>query len=225
MRFLGTLLTCLAANAPFNYGPLGHLKVSKQLWQDVAKPGRIVIDATCGNGHDSLELARLSLTPISGKLYCMDLQEEAITNTRSRLEKHLSADLVSRVDFIQGCHSVFPSSILSETVSLICYNLGYLPGLSTQSSSNSETQQVITTTDTTLKSLSAALPLLKQGGMLTVTAYPGHDGGEVEVKAVQDFLSSLSPDDWRVYSHAPLNRPKSPILYAAFRIDKRWNKD
>jgi hypothetical protein len=40
----------------------------------VVKPGDVVVDATCGNGADSLALAHLALTDQSGKLYCIDIQ-------------------------------------------------------------------------------------------------------------------------------------------------------
>lgn len=40
----------------------------------VVKPGDVVIDATCGNGADSMALAQLALTDQSGRLYCIDIQ-------------------------------------------------------------------------------------------------------------------------------------------------------
>lgn len=39
---------------------------SKFLWRSHVRPGDLVLDATCGNGGDSLELARLALTPAAG---------------------------------------------------------------------------------------------------------------------------------------------------------------
>lgn len=35
-----------------------HLGLSHLLWRQFIKPGDVVVDATCGNGHDSLALAK-----------------------------------------------------------------------------------------------------------------------------------------------------------------------
>ena len=51
----------------------------------VVSPGDAVVDATAGNGHDTVFLARL-VGP-SGQVHAFDVQEEAIRATRERLEK------------------------------------------------------------------------------------------------------------------------------------------
>lgn len=228
MRFLSSILSsfCLSPAAigssiattkvPWNYGPVGHLKVAKATWNEVLRPGDIAIDATCGNGHDSLSMAHLCLTPTSGNLHCIDIQPEAIESTQRKLRAALTMELEQRVCYHIKSHETFPDSIPLGSVSLICYNLGYLPGKSRENSRNT----IITKTETTIKSIRSAINLLKAGGMLSITAYPGHEGGEEESKEVSHFLSTLSPLDWRVYAHSPLNRPMSPILYLAYRIDK-----
>ena len=213
----------------YNYGPLGHLKQSHELWTSHVKPGDIVVDATCGNGHDSMFLAKLALTPHSGKLYSIDIQEQAIETAKHNIAKdeHLKRYLLdNRIQLVCGSHETFPIEMFPETVSLICYNLGYLPGK--KRTNSPETTQTfewneITNQRTTLTSLKCAVPLLKEGGLLSVVAYPGHAGGEEEMQCVQEFLSALDPSDWRVYASVPLNRPKSPTLFNAFRIDKGSN--
>ena len=51
----------------------------------VVLPGDTVVDATAGNGHDTVFLARLAGP--SGQVHAFDVQEEAIRATRERLEK------------------------------------------------------------------------------------------------------------------------------------------
>ena len=51
----------------------------------VVFPGDAVVDATAGNGHDTVFLARLAGP--SGQVHAFDVQEEAIRATRERLEK------------------------------------------------------------------------------------------------------------------------------------------
>lgn len=47
------------------------------------RPGDIVIDATCGNGHDTLRLARMG----AGMVFAFDVQPEAVAATRALLHK------------------------------------------------------------------------------------------------------------------------------------------
>ncbi len=198
-------------NVPWEYGPAGHLNVAKLMWSKVLKVGDTAIDATCGNGHDSLNIAKLCLSPHSGVLHCIDIQSVAVENTKRKLSTELPSDLEQRVHYHICSHEDFPSSILRDSVSLICYNLGYLPG---------KKYGIISQTKSTVASLNVATTLIKPLGLLCVTAYPGHQGGAEENQAVSKFLSNLDPQIWRVNVHAPLNRPLSPILYLAYKIGK-----
>lgn len=228
-RSLGFLVLflnqCLTTKVPHYYGPLGHLTASRELWGKLIKPQDIVIDATCGNGHDSAFLA-----PLCGELYCMDIQEEAVRNTRHRLSQlsGLEGRLSKNIHVINRSHEVFPESIRPSTVALICYNLGYLPGIRVQESETIGSKAPvkmptgpITNAKSTLTSLSNAIPLIREGGMLSVTAYPGHEGGAEETESVRDFMAALDDQVWRVYGNIPLNRPRAPVLFNAFKIDKR----
>ena len=51
------------------------------LVQGYVSEGDVVVDATCGNGYDTLRLAQLS----PAKLYAFDIQQEAVDATRKRL--------------------------------------------------------------------------------------------------------------------------------------------
>jgi hypothetical protein len=174
-------------------------------------PGDTVIDATCGNGRDSVALATQALTDNSGSLFCIDIQQAAISATRSTLERNLRESQMQRVQFVHGSHKTFPDSILPGTVAAIVYNLGYLPG---------GDKSIITTATDTTESLEKALPLIKQNGLLCVTCYRGHKGGEEETAAVlallKDRLAS-SHHQWSYFQHIPVNRPTSPILLTAYK--------
>ena len=63
------------------------IKTAHRYWKEWIIPGDIVIDATCGNGNDTLFLANCALTSTSGTVYAIDIQSEAIANTRARIEK------------------------------------------------------------------------------------------------------------------------------------------
>lgn len=186
----------------------GHLPLAHTLWSQVIKKGDTVVDATCGNGVDSVVLSRLALSSDSGFLYCLDIQDIALKQTKKNLDGEYGCKFVDeRVGLILGNHRKFPDQIKPESVAAIVYNLGYLPGTSTQG-----VDRIMTTLESTIESFERALPLLKTGGILTATAYRGHSGGLLETEACLDFFSKLSQVKWRVFSHTPLNTLRGPIL-------------
>jgi hypothetical protein len=202
----------------FGKAASGHLPLAQTIWSQIIQSGDIVIDATCGNGLDSLNLAKLCINPgTAGKLFCIDIQPLAINATKSRLSENLvNFDSYSNhIEFCCQSHEYFPEEILPNSVTLINYNLGYLPR------GNRENfivgQGTITSAPTTLMSLNGALSLLKTGGVITVTSYRGHPGGNEEYLEVDKFCRNLDPKIWRVYSHEPLNRPLSPVLFSIFK--------
>jgi hypothetical protein len=180
-----------------------HIKLAHHYWKTHLKPGDIAIDATCGNGQDSLYIAKHVLTENSGALYLFDIQQIALDQTRLRLSSELNAMQISRVHFCHLNHSEFCQTIKPETVSLIAYNLGYLPG---------GEKSITTLTETTLMSLNNALSLIKPGGLISVTCYPGHAEGLKEEEAILNWSSQCNPSLWSCCLHKWINKPKSPSL-------------
>jgi SAM-dependent methyltransferase len=175
-----------------------HLKVAKEYWKAHLLPGDTAIDATCGNGHDTLFLAELGLSA----LFALDIQPAAIEKTRRCLEGRLDAEALKRVFLHLGSHEDLGKLLLPLPPRLIVYNLGYLPG---------GDKAVTTTTESTLKSVSSALSILGEKGALSITCYPGHAEGEKEEAALFSWASGLS-NDWEVHAHRWINRPRSPSL-------------
>lgn len=199
---------------------LNHLKILKSLWQNILnEKGKdrdvIAIDATCGNGNDSLYLAKELLTETSGMLWCIDIQETAIINTREKMMANLSPSITDkRIHYVHDSHENFPKEIIPDTVLFINYNLGYLPGVPR----TDEEALVTTTTYITTKSIRSALLLLKRGGLLSVIAYPKNEGGGEEMEAVSTIFTELDSLEWRVYNYHSLNKPLSPSLFVVYRI-------
>ncbi|MDX8430554.1 MAG: class I SAM-dependent methyltransferase [Candidatus Algichlamydia australiensis] len=169
-----------------------HIDLAHDFWKKVLQPGDIAIDATCGNGNDSLFLAQL-IAP-TGQLHCIDLQKEAIENTRSKLKFFLS-----NTHFYHGSHIVLPP----VSPKIIVYNLGYLPG---------SDKSVTTMTASTLASIENALQIIRPGGLISITCYPGHSEGAVEEKSISNFVSSISKNKYTSTSIEWKNRLKSPSL-------------
>jgi len=142
------------------------LHLAHELVSAVVTPLCIAIDATCGNGHDTVFLAGLA-----GHVYAFDVQQQAIESTRNRL---VQANLQHRVTLINDGHQNI-AKYVRQPIRAAMFNLGFLPG---------SDKSVITTPDTTVEALDACLDLLEGGGLITVMVYPRHDGGSVERDAV-----------------------------------------
>ncbi len=149
----------------------------------VLSPGAVAVDATVGNGHDTLFLAR-RVAP-NGQVAGFDIQHHALQATRTRLEQAGLADLVR----LHPCgHQFMLERVPADwagRVSALMFNLGYLPG---------SDRQVTTTPGTTLSALDQALTLVRHGGLISLLVYRGHPGAQAEVEAVFAWLNRLGQD-------------------------------
>lgn len=167
--------------------------------------GEVVIDATAGTGADTLALARM--VGNKGKVYSFDIQQEALNRTRERLAEASIPE--QRVELLLASHDQMKESLPGEhhgRISAVLFNLGYLPG---------GNPEVITMPDSTIRALDQAFSLLKPGGLLCVTAYPGHPGGETEAAKVDAWFSHLNPRAGQAISYRMLNRRSAPYVLAA----------
>ncbi len=172
--------------------------------KNLLTPGCSAIDATCGNGQDTLKLCRLCLTEGGEEtIFAIDLQKEAIERTKQLLQGQLTTSQLRRVRFIHASHERFPLEAKQLPISLIIYNLGYLPG-----SDRSLTTQVATT----LTSLEEAIKLVRTGGSILISCYPGHEEGLREEAALLKFTASLSPRSWLVSHQRWPNREACPSV-------------
>lgn len=182
-----------------------HDYLSRQL-----RPGDRALDATAGNGHDSLYMAQL--VGLQGHLIAIDIQQAAIDRTRMRLQ---AAHCCAQTELLVADHSQALQSLRSQyaqALSAIIFNLGYLPG---------SDQRIQTHAQSTLDALNAAGVLLKPDGLLLVTAYRGHDGGQTEASRVADWMQQIQSQAWTVNRHEPLTTGTRipPILWIARKID------
>lgn len=136
----------------------------------VVKPGDLVVDATAGNGHDTLFLA--GLVGESGRVLAFDVQEAAILSTRKRVDE---AGLGECVELRHESHGKLLERVGRDAASAVMFNLGYLPG---------GDHALITEVGETCKSVVQALFSMKPGGVMTVVCYTGHPGGQEEADAV-----------------------------------------
>jgi precorrin-6B methylase 2 len=168
------------------------------LMADRLKKGDAAVDATAGNGHDTLFLSRL--VGDAGHIWAFDLQEAAVTETKRRL----SDAGISNAHIIHAGHETMQAHLPAEwqgRLNAIMFNLGYLPG---------SDKSIITQTETTLQALAISLEMLAPSGLLTVAVYPGHDGGSDEQRAITEWASALPSRAFEVQLFRPINRQANP---------------
>ncbi|BCX89615.1 hypothetical protein MIN45_P1988 [Methylomarinovum tepidoasis] len=170
-------------------------------------PGDTAIDATAGNGHDTLFLARR--VGENGRVLAFDVQPRALRQARERLRQ---AGLTARVTWHCLGHEHMDQTVPEDwrpRLRAVMFNLGYLPR---------GDKRLITTAATTTAALEKALALLAPGGRISLIAYTGHPGGRQECEAVRDWLYRQPADllSWRTV--IPQGRRRPPWL---FLIDKR----
>ena len=162
----------------------------------------ISIDATMGNGHDTLFLAKHSL-----KVYAFDIQEKAITATRTRLEKN---NCIDNVSLIHAGHETMAQHIIpGEKADVILFNLGYLPHADLG---------IITQKESTLTALNSAINLLSAKGIISIIAYPGHCGGQAELQAIKHWYKQLDSSLFAItIIHSMHEQINSPRLFTIQR--------
>jgi len=164
-----------------------------QLLQNCLSFDDIVIDATCGNGNDTLFLA-----PLVNHVYAFDIQELAINNTYEKI----SSLGFTNVSLHQTSHENL-DLVVQCPVKAVIYNLGYLP----------HSDKTITTNEhSTINSLQKALTLLSPQGLIIIALYIGHPGGKEESIALEDFTSQLDSKQYHVLKYQFTNKIDAPFL-------------
>lgn len=199
--------------------------LAHSLWSYILRPGvDSAIDATCGNGNDSLAMAKLlfsdpTIAESHSELVAVDVHEEAIENTRCMLSTFLdSSAMDGRVRLCRQSHAPLPLPRITNSIGLVAYNLGYFR------SAKNPAKDVQTETESTLLSLNDAVRAIRVGGLISVITYPMSNSEEAA--AVKDFLRGLpgaslkskqpSGALWRVYEHRGVET--APILWTATRL-------
>lgn len=182
------------------------LRFSHELLKKSIVPGDYVIDATVGNGNDTVMLART--VGEMGKVYGFDIQKKAIESTK---EKLLLTGLLSQTVLIHDGHENINHYVEnSQQISAAVFNLGYLP---------KGNKSIVTKPETTISAIDQCLNRLRKGGLISIMVYHGHEGGQEEKEAVDRFVTNLSQDDYQVLEYKFINQKNNPpFLYV---IEKR----
>ncbi len=179
-------------------GLRGAVALAHHFLKSVVRNGDRVVDATCGNGSDTLLLAQL--VGRDGRVWAFDVQEQALAKSRSLLAE---AGCLEQVELLAAGHECL-ADFVAEPLKAVVFNLGYLPG---------GEKGIITRPQQTIAALNQALGFLLPGGIITVCIYTGHPGGAEEGETVAKWGAALSARHFNVWTSRQANRsPTAPYL-------------
>lgn len=156
--------------------------------------GDTVVDATVGNGHDTLVLSEL--VGAGGKVYGFDIQPLALMRASEFL---IQNNAPSEIELVYNGHEEMDKHI-SEPVAAVVFNLGYLP---------SGEKQITTRAETTLTALGKAVDMIKPDGIVTIVIYPGHEEGKREQDLIVQWGKSLDRSIYHCAHISMINQPEN----------------
>lgn len=177
----------------FNYK-----EIVDQVLEELNFKKAVCVDATCGNGHDSLNI--MKRMDDDGFLYCIDIQEIAIERT----DKLLHESGFNNFKVIKKSHDEVADDI-EGSIRLAIFNLGYLPG---------SDKKIVTNYKTTIRAIDVFLNKLDKDGVIIVVSYLGHEGSKEERENLDKYLKNLSQKDYLVEKRQFYNQINNPpIVY------------
>ena len=155
---------------------LSILNKVKQIIEENIKEKDIVVDATIGNGNDTLFLTNIVN---KGHVFGFDIQENAIKNTNKLLNDYNNYTLFN------DTHSNIDKYLkeYNNKISLVLYNLGYLP---------SGDKSITTNYISTINSIKKSIQLLNNKGRILIVVYPGHEAGLKESIELNKYISTIN---------------------------------
>ncbi|PLT29250.1 class I SAM-dependent methyltransferase [Peribacillus deserti] len=184
------------------------LPFARRLLQYAVTEGDIAVDATLGNGHDTVFLA--SLTGETGHVYGFDIQENALNNSRQRIEANNLSKSVTL--FLKG-HEEIQACIPEDQAGKIkgaIFNLGYLPG---------GDKSIVTSAETTIRAIKQLLDWMAPEGIIVLVIYHGHPEGKIERDALLSYISTIPQEEAHVLQYGFINQVNDPPFIIA--IEKR----
>lgn len=166
------------------------IQLSHEFLKEILNKDSLFVDATMGNGNDTVYFA-----PLVKELIAFDIQEAAIEATRKKLE----ASQLNNVQLILDGHEHV--DLYTDKIDAAIFNLGYLP---------SANKDLVTKPETTILAVEKIIERLVVGGRIAIMVYYGHTGGQEERKALIDYLSGLDQKEMTVMIYQSINQVNNP---------------
>lgn len=173
------------------------LHISHEMVSKVVQAGDMVVDATMGNGNDTLFLAKL--VGDTGKVYAFDIQTLAIENTKKRLEE---AGVAHRAELVMAGHQNLDQYV-PKGIRAVMFNLGYLP---------KGDHSIGTRAESTIEAIEKSLALLCKEGIIMIVIYYGGDSGFEEKNTVMEYFKGLDCKKYSVLVQDFVNQVNCPPI-------------
>ncbi|MFC3883297.1 class I SAM-dependent methyltransferase [Bacillus songklensis] len=184
------------------------LPFARTLLQKAVKEGDVAVDATVGNGHDTVFLAKL--VGETGHVYGFDIQQQAVENTKQKVTEH---EMENRVTLFQKSHAeikeALPPSAFKRVTGAV-FNLGYLPG---------GDKAIVTRPASTIKAIEQLLEVMAPEGIIVLVIYHGHPEGALERDELMQYVTTIDQQKAHVLQYQFINQKNNPPFIVA--IEKR----
>lgn len=175
---------------------INALSVAHHFLKERIRPGQFLIDATAGNGGDSLYLCEC--LGGEGRLLAFDIQKEAVEKTRLRLAEAGYGEIS---EVICHGHEFMREYAEKESVDGIVFNFGWLPG---------GDHDIFTKKESSIAAIHAGLELLRPGGFMSLCVYYGRNNGYTERDAILDLVKEIDSRKYTVLEIGFPNRRNDP---------------
>lgn len=171
------------------------IQVVHCLLKEVLSDAQIIVDATAGNGYDTLFLAQNASS--KAHIYAFDIQKKAIMNAKERIlnNEHSLKVPLDKIQFICDSHEKIDEYV-QNPIDVIIFNLGYLPGGS---------HEFTTKNEITMRTIKKCVSKLKINGHLAIVMYPGHQEGLKEYQAIELWTKNLAKNLFTVGWYKMIN--------------------
>ena len=152
--------------------PIKYSKIVKDARKIIKnfKNKNIAIDATCGNGHDTIYLSKYFKN-----VYSFDIQELAIKRTKQKLYYINNVEL-----YVDDFNNISSYNIKPN---LIIFNLGFLPGSNRKIKTQDYTPEL---------AIRSCYNTLNDNGIIIICSYRAHDGGMDEFNKIINEIKDLN---------------------------------
>ena len=184
------------------------LTFAHSLLKKAIQDGDIAIDATVGNGHDTVFLC--NLVGERGHVYGFDIQKEAISRTTERLQVEETPNRATLFDIghEQLIHQI-PTHDFPKIKGAI-FNLGYLP---------KGDKSIVTKGNTTISAVEQLLSIMPKEAVIILVVYHGHPEGKLERDQLMDYVTTIDQKQAHVAQYGFINQVNHPPFIIA--IEKR----
>lgn len=160
--------------------------------------GGFAVDATAGNGGDTLLLCET--VGKHGRVLAMDIQAQAVENTRARL---CAAGWQDTAQVVLDSHERLSAYVPPESADCVVFNFGWLPGGS---------HEIFTRKESSLAAIRQGLACLKPGGFMSLCVYYGRNNGYEERDAILSYVEELDHRQYTVLVTRFANRINDPPI-------------